>query len=105
MLAGDHDVHVVPAAQAVVHYRQQTVGIRRQIHTDHLGLLIDYVIDESWILMRKAVVILPPDVRRQQVIQRGQRSTPRQMRRDLEPLGVLVEHRVDNMDESLIAIE
>src|SRR5438874_12776090 len=30
---------------------------------------------------------------------------PRQSRRDLQPFGVLVEHRIDDMDERLVAVE
>ena len=47
MFAGDHDIDVVPAAQAVVHHRQQAVGIRRQINAHDLGLLVHDVIDET----------------------------------------------------------
>jgi hypothetical protein len=55
--------------------------------------------------MRKAVVILSPDVRGQQVIQRSDLGPPGKLRRDLEPLGMLVEHRIDDVGEGLVAIE
>ena len=55
--------------------------------------------------MREAVVVLLPDVRGQQVVERGDRPAPRQFTVHLEPLGMLVEHRVDNVDEGLIAAE
>ncbi len=80
MLAGDHDVDVVTAAQAVVHHRQQAVRIRRQIDAHDLGLLVDHVVDEAGILVREAVVVLPPDVRGEQVVQRGDLAPPRQLR-------------------------
>jgi hypothetical protein len=57
------------------------------------------------ILVREAVVVLAPDVRGQQVVQRGDLAPPRQVRGDLQPLGVLVEHRVDDVDERLVAVE
>ena len=60
---------------------------------------------KAGILVREAVVILPPDVRGQQVVQRRDLPPPRQVRRDLQPLGVLVEHRIDDVDERLVAIE
>ncbi len=47
VLARDHDVDVVAAAQAVVHDRQQAVGVRRQVDPDDLGLLVDHVVDEA----------------------------------------------------------
>jgi len=55
MLASDHDVDVMAAAQAVVHDRQQAVGVRGQIYPHHLGLLVDDVIEETRILVREAV--------------------------------------------------
>ena len=68
MFARNHDVDVMPAAQAMVHHRQQAVCIRRKVNTHDLGLLVHDVIDEAGILVRKAVVVLPPDVRGQQVV-------------------------------------
>ena len=62
VFARDHDVDVMTAAQAVVHHRQQAVGIRRKINAHDLGLLVDNVVDKTGILMRKPVVILAPDV-------------------------------------------
>ncbi len=55
--------------------------------------------------MAEAVVILAPDVRRQQVVQRGDRSPPGNSLGDLQPLRVLVEHRIDDVDERFVARE
>ena len=57
------------------------------------------------VLMREAIVILTPDVRGEQVVQRGNRLPPRQGGCDLQPLGMLVKHGVDDVDEGLVAIE
>ena len=76
LLAGDDDIDVVPAAQAVIGDRQQAVGVGRQVDADDLGLLVDDVVDEPGVLMAEAVVVLPPDVARQQVIQRADRPPP-----------------------------
>ena len=57
------------------------------------------------ILMREAVVILPPDVAGQQVVQRRDRPAPRQAARDLQPLRVLIEHRVDDVGERFVGVE
>jgi hypothetical protein len=53
----------------------------------------------------EAVVILTPDMQGQEVVQQGDLLSPRQMRRELQPLGVLVEHRIDDVDKRLVAVE
>ena len=55
--------------------------------------------------MCEAVVVLPPDVRRQQVIQGRDRPPPRQFQAHFQPLRMLGEHGVDDADERLVAIE
>jgi len=105
VFACDHDVDVVAAAQAVVHHRQQAVCIRRKVDTHDLGLLVHNVVDKAGILVREAVVILAPDMRGQKVVQRGHLPPPWQARCDLQPFGVLVEHRVNDVDERLVAVE
>ena len=105
MLAGDDYVHIVAAAQAVIGHRQQAVGIGRQVHADDVCLLVDHVIDEARVLVGEAVMILPPYVRTQQVVQRGQASSPGNLPRHLQPLGVLVEHRVDDVNERFVGVE
>ncbi len=62
LLAGDDDVHAIARAQAMVGDPQQRVRIRRQIHADHIRLLVHDVVDEAGILMTESVVVLPPDV-------------------------------------------
>ena len=47
MLAGDHDVDVMAAAQAVVHDGEEAVGVGGEIDADDIGLLVDDVIDEA----------------------------------------------------------
>ena len=69
MFAGNDDIDVVPASQAVIHGGQQAVGIRRQIHADDLGFLVHDMIDEARILVGEAVVILSPDMGGQQIVQ------------------------------------
>ena len=105
LLAGDDHVDVVARPQAVVGDREQRVRVRRQIDADHLRLLVDHVIDEARVLVREAVVILAPDVRAEEVVQRGHRPPPGNVARDLQPLRVLVEHRVDDVDERLVTVE
>jgi len=68
MFARDYDVDVMPAAQTMIHHRQQAVGIRRKINAHDLGFLVHDVVNEAGILVREAVVILAPDMRGQQVV-------------------------------------
>jgi hypothetical protein len=100
---GDHHVHVIAAAEAVFGYRQQAIGVRRQVDPDHLGFLVDDMVDEPRVLVAQPVVVLPPDMRAEQVIEGCDRTPPRDVVAYLEPFGVLVEHRVDDMDERLVA--
>ena len=85
--------------------RQQRVGVRRQVDPDDLGLLVHHVVDEAGVLMREPVVVLPPYQGGEQVVQRRDRAPPGDLPGGLEPLGVLVEHRVDDVDERLVAVE
>ena len=76
LLAGDDDVDAVLAAQAMVGDLEQRVGVRRQIDADDVGLLVDDMIDEAGVLVAEAVVVLAPDMRGQQIVERGDRPPP-----------------------------
>src|SRR6185437_9484176 len=75
------------------------------IDADDIGLLVGDEIDEAGILMAEAVVILAPDMGSEEIVEGGNRAPPRQRPRDLQPFGMLVEHRVDDVDEGLVAGE
>ena len=55
--------------------------------------------------MAEAVVVLAPDMGTEEVVQRGDRPAPRDFIAHLQPLGVLVEHRIDDVDEGFVAGE
>ena len=76
LLSRHNDVHVVPASQAVISNRQQTVCVGRQIYADNIGLLVHDVVDEAGVLMAEPVVVLTPDVRGKKIIQRRNRTAP-----------------------------
>ena len=105
LLAGDDEVDVVPAAEAMVGHRQQRVRVGWQVDADHLRLLVDDVVDEPGVLMAEPVMVLAPHVRGEQVVERGDRPPPGNMVAHLQPLGVLIEHGIDNVDERLVAGE
>jgi hypothetical protein len=62
MLAGDHHVDVVAAAQAVIHHDSRQLASGGRYTRTILGLLVHDVIDETGILVGEAVVILAPDM-------------------------------------------
>jgi phage tail protein X len=95
----------MPAAQAVIEDRQQAIGVGRKVNAHDIGLLVDDVVEEAGILVREAVVILLPDVGGEQIVQRRDLPPPGQFQRYLQPLGVLAEHRIDDANEGLIAVE
>src|SRR5215510_11672151 len=89
----------------MIGHGKETIGIRRQIDANDLCLLVDNVVYEPRILMAEAVVVLSPDVARQQVVQRANGAAPGNVIAYLQPLGVLIEHGIDDVDECLVAGE
>ena len=105
MLGCHDDIDIVLRLDAVIEARQQTVGIRRKIETNNVCLLVGNMIQETRILMRKAIMILLPDMRRQNNIERRNLFTPRQLIAHLEPLRMLRSHRINDARKRLIGIE
>ena len=65
--------------------------------------LVEQQIDKAGVLVREAVVVLTPDVARQQNVEAADGGAPRNLALGgLEPLAVLVNHRVDHMDKALV---
>src|ERR1051326_3748436 len=92
-------------AQAMVRYGKQGVGIGWQINSDNVRFLVGHMIDETGVLVRETVVVLPPNMRGQQIVQRGDSPPPGDNPRYLQPFCVLVEHGIHNVDESFVAGE
>src|SRR5688572_2790167 len=63
------------------------------------------MIDEAGILMAETIMVLSPHMRGQQVIERCDGPAPRDVVAYLQPFSVLVEHRVDDMNKSLVTRE
>src|SRR6185312_9718169 len=89
----------------MVHDRQEAVGVRRKINADDLRFFVDDVVDKTRILMCESIVVLSPDMGGKQDIEGGEFPAPRKSSRDFQPFGMLVEHRVDDMYKSFVAIE
>ncbi len=107
LLLVDHDqIDVVAAAQAMVGDRQQAVRVGRQVDSRHDAALGQQSVDEAGALMAEAVVIVAPAGRSEQVVQRRNRTPPRQLGlAGLQPLRVLRRHRVDDHRERLVRRE
>jgi len=56
-------------------------------------------------LMREAVVVLPPDSRSKEDVERRDLLSPLDFEALLNPLAVLVYHRVNDVNEWLVAVE
>ena len=106
LFVGNDDIDVVGAAKAMVGDRQQRVGVGRQVDARDRRPLVGHQIDEPRILMREPVVVLPPDGGRQQDVLGRDRGTPRHVvLADVQPLGVLVEHGIDDVRKRLVGVE
>ena len=105
LLSGNDQVHIVTTAHTVIGYGEKRVGIWRKVDANDFRLFVDQMIDESRILVTEPIVILPPHMRCEQNVQRRNRLTPWKPTRDFQPLRMLVEHRIDDVNERLVAVE
>src|SRR6267143_2079785 len=83
---------------------QQAVGIRWQVDAHNVGALIGYHVEKSRVLVGESIVILPPNQASDQEVERRYPGSPGKLVALFQPLGVLIEHRVNNMNERLIAV-
>src|ERR1700675_2601648 len=84
LLSGNDYIHVVPAAEAVISHGKKCIRVGRQIDTYDVRFLVRDVIDEAGVLVREPVMVLTPDMRRQQIIQRGDGAPPWDVARHLQ---------------------
>src|SRR5712692_8328974 len=105
LLAGNDHIDIMAASQTMIGDGKQAIGVGRKVNANDVGFLIYHMIDEAGILMSESIVILPPYVRCQQVIERRDRAPPLDLAGNLQPLSVLVEHGINNVDEGFIARE
>jgi hypothetical protein len=89
----------------VVGDAEEAVGVGRHIDAADVGTLVHHDVDETGVLVGEAVVVLPPHGRGDQQVERGDGGAPSELAADREPLGVLVEHRVDHVGERLVGGE
>ena len=89
----------------MVHCAEHAVGIWREIYADNLWRLIAYNVQETRILVSETIVILTPDGRSQEDVERCNLLSPGDFLALLEPLAVLVDHAVNDVDEWFVAVE
>lgn len=89
LLVRDDDVDVVDGPQAVVHDGQQAVAVGGQVDAHHLGALVGHQVEEAGVLVREAVVVLSPDDRGQEDVERGDLVAPLDLEGLFDPLAVL----------------
>lgn len=89
----------------MVHGAQHTIGIWWEVDAHNFGRLVAYDIEESGILVSEPVVILSPDCRGKEDIEGGNCLSPGNFFTLLEPLGVLVDHRVNDVNEWLVTVD
>lgn len=105
LLIGNDNVDVILAVETMVHDREKTVTVGREVDTDNLGGLVGDDVEETRVLVSETVVVLTPDGGSKENVKRGDFGTPFDLETLFDPLAVLVNHRVDDMDEGLIRVQ
>jgi hypothetical protein len=101
LLIRHDDINVVGRLEAVVHDREKTVSVRRQVHTNHIETLVGNDVEEVRVLVRKAIVILSPDSGSREDVKRGYLLTSFHLKTIFKPLVMLIDYGVDDVDEGL----
>ena len=105
LLVCDNDVDVVLAAKTVVHGREKAVGVGRQVNAHDVRALVRHDVKETRILVCKAIVVLSPDGRCEEDVEGCDLLPPLNLKTLLDPLAVLVDHAVNDVNERLVAVE
>src|ERR1700730_10810190 len=105
LFARDDYIYVVPTAQAAIANKKQCIRVGWQVDADNIYLFVHHMIDEAGVLVAETVMVLPPNVRRQQVVERRDTLPPGDIPRYLKPFRVLIEHGIDDVNESFVAGE
>ena len=105
LFVGYNDVDIVLAAKAMIHSREETVGIGRQVDAYDIWALVRHNIEETWILVRESVMILTPHSCCEKDVERSNLLPPLDLETLLNPFAVLIDHTVNDMDERFITVE
>lgn len=104
LFVGDDDVDIILTTKAVVHGGEQTIGIRRKVDTHNIRALVGNNVEETRILVRKAIVVLTPDGSCEEDVERRDLLPPFDLETLLDPFAVLVDHTVNDVDERFVAV-
>lgn len=105
LFVGNDNVDIVFAVETVIHDREKTVTVGREIDADDLGGLIGDDVEETGVLVSETVMVLTPDRGGKKNVKGGDFDTPFDLETLFDPLAVLVNHRVDDVDEGLVGIQ
>ena len=106
LFVANDDVADVGFHQGLLGNGQQAVGVGGQIDPHHVAALVAGQVNEARILVGETVVVLSPNRAGDQAGPGGDRRPPGGMvYAALQPFGVLVEHRGNDMGEGLIGVE
>lgn len=81
---------------------KKTVSVWGKVDSDNVGTLVGNNIEETGILMGETIVILSPDGGSKKDVEGGDLCTPSDLVTFLDPLTMLVDHGVDDVDEGLV---
>lgn len=104
LLIGNYNVDIILAVETVVHDRKKTVTVGREVDADDLGGLVGDDVEETGVLVSETVMVLTPDRGGKQNVERGDFGTPFDLKTLFDPFAVLVNHRVDDVDEGLVGV-
>ena len=105
LLGTDDEVGLVLGFHDVVHGAEEAVGVGREVDAGGFGLEVEHGADEGGVLMREAVVFLTRPGRGLDVVDGGEVAAPGHFAGDLDELGVLHHHGVDDAEEGLVGGE
>mmetsp|Transcript_5277 Transcript_5277/g.17823 ORF Transcript_5277/g.17823 Transcript_5277/m.17823 type:complete len:490 (+) Transcript_5277:1099-2568(+) len=105
VLARHDGVDPVLAREALRRHGEERVCVRREVGTHHGALLGGQVVQEAGGLVGVAVVVLAPGVGGEEHVEARHGLAPADLEGRLEPLGVLVDHRVHELGKGLVGGE
>src|SRR5260370_20391817 len=103
LFARDNHIYIVPTAQTAIGDKEQRIRVGRQVDPDNICLFVHHMINKAGVLVAETVMVLPPNVRSQQVVERRDTPPPGDVPCCLQPFRVLVKHGVNDVNESFVA--
>lgn len=105
LLAAHHQINVVLRPQTMRRGGEETVRIRRQVHSGKLGLEVQHRTNEGRVLMTEPVMLLPRPCRGLNIVETSARLPPLRLAAHLDELGVLHHHGLDDAEEGFVRRE